>query len=149
MQKYLNERAHPGSTHQDIWRDLPICEIHGFERPKRRSLRVSSKLKWRTDRIFADNNRKDGQGVNRDRRLLALTGSKNELQRELELPREPRRGNLPGRLTVVASLENDIVRVNEIGVIENIEGLHPELHIQSLADSKPLAMKLERGNGLA
>jgi hypothetical protein len=37
-----------------------------------------------------------------------------------------------------ASLENDRIRVKEIGVIENIEGLHPELHIHSLGDAKLL-----------
>src|SRR5579864_1209457 len=59
---------------------------------------------------------------------------KDKFQRELEFPRGRRRRNLPGRLAVAASLENDIVRVKEIGVIEDVEGFCPELHIHFLVD---------------
>src|SRR5712691_1626447 len=64
---------------------------------------------------------------------------KHELQRELELPRGRRRGNLPGRVAIVVvgavTRENDRIRVEEIGVIEYVERLRPKLQIESLADS--------------
>ena len=63
--------------------------------------------------------------------------SKQELQRELDLPRG--RGGIcndPTRRAVGVAQENDFVREREIGVIENIERLGSELQIQSLTDSR-------------
>src|SRR5438132_5903704 len=69
---------------------------------------------------------------------LART-SENQLQRELDLSRgRGRICNDPTRRAVIAARENNLIRVREIGVIQNIERLGAELHIQSLADSYPL-----------
>src|SRR5712691_10105132 len=66
-----------------------------------------------------------------------------QLQRELKLPRA--RGRLVDlarrravRGTGTVSIESDRIRQREIGVIQNIEHLRPQLQIQSLADSDPL-----------
>src|SRR5437764_419120 len=70
--------------------------------------------------------------------FLRLRSSKSEhqLQRELDLPRcRGRIGDDAGRRTVVGPCEHDLIRIREIRVIEDIERLCPELHIQSLADS--------------
>src|SRR2546426_12358371 len=65
--------------------------------------------------------------------------SKQELQCKLDLTRRCRRAvNGPARGAVLAALENHLIRVREIGVIENIERLGAELHIQSLTDSYSL-----------
>src|SRR5438093_4041660 len=65
--------------------------------------------------------------------------SKQELQRELDLTRRCRRAvNGPDRGAVLGARENHLIRVCEIGVIENIERLSAELHIQSFTDSDPL-----------
>src|SRR3989449_4457278 len=62
--------------------------------------------------------------------------SKQELQCKLDLPRRCRRTvNGPARGAVLAALENLLIRVCEIGVIEHVERLGAELHIQSLTDS--------------
>ena len=62
--------------------------------------------------------------------------SKHELHRDLDLPRSPdRRGKDPRRGAVATAGESDWIRVREIGVIEKVEGLCPELQIQSLIDS--------------
>src|SRR5205823_1379726 len=45
-----------------------------------------------------------------------------------------RRGQGPGRGTIVRSRKNDLVREGEIRMIENVEGFRPELQIQSLGD---------------
>src|SRR5712692_735714 len=48
--------------------------------------------------------------------------SKQELQRELDLPRgRGRVGQGPRRAAEIAARENDLVRVREVRVIENIE----------------------------
>src|SRR5712692_8364902 len=78
-----------------------------------------------------------GVGLRRNR-----ARSKQELQRELELPRGPihlrdetRRG------ADVGAIENDLSGVREIGVIENIEGFRPELQKQFLVDLELLEQR--------
>ena len=73
---------------------------------------------------------------------VSAMGLKHELQRELELSRGRRRGHLARRGIVgvagaIAS-KNDRIRVEEVGVIQNIERFRPELLIESLADSELL-----------
>jgi hypothetical protein len=65
--------------------------------------------------------------------------SEEQLQCELDLPRG-RCGivNDPARGAVVAARENYLVREREIGMIQNVEQLGPELHVQSFTDSDPL-----------
>src|SRR3989441_2358740 len=68
--------------------------------------------------------------------------SKQELQRKLDLPRRRCRiCNDPTRRAVLGALENDLIRVREIRVIENIERLGPELQLQSLSDSDVLEQR--------
>src|SRR5215467_6906658 len=59
--------------------------------------------------------------------------SKDEFQSELELPRGPGCGNLPGRVAIgvigAVAPENNRIRVEEIRVIEQIERLRPELQV--------------------
>ena len=68
--------------------------------------------------------------------------SKDEFQSELELPRGPGRGNLPGRVAIgvigAAARENNRIRVEEIRVIEHIERLRPELQVKLLVDTELL-----------
>ena len=65
--------------------------------------------------------------------------SKKQLQRELDLPRARGCvGDLPCRRAETGTRENDLVRNREIGVVENIEGLCPELQIPFLANSELL-----------
>src|SRR5207249_6959471 len=62
-----------------------------------------------------------------------------QLQRELDLPRvRGGRCNDRARGAVLGALEENLIRVREIGVIQNIEHLGPKLQIQSLTDSHPL-----------
>src|SRR5881628_484019 len=66
-----------------------------------------------------------------------------QLQRELDLPRG--RGSLlndPARGAVCGAVEDNLIRVPQIRVIQNIERLGTELQIQSLTDSHSLQ---ERG----
>src|SRR5438093_8854988 len=68
--------------------------------------------------------------------------SELQLQRELDLPRG--RGgsvNDAARGAVLGALEENLIRVREIGVIQNIEHLGPELQIQSLTESHPLQQR--------
>src|SRR5712691_1393139 len=61
--------------------------------------------------------------------------SEQQLQRELYLPRgRGRVCNDATRGTVLGALENNLIREREIGVIENIERLGPELQLQCLTD---------------
>src|SRR5262249_12061561 len=70
---------------------------------------------------------------------LSAAGSEQQLVRELDLTRRCRcTVNRPARGTVLRALENHLIRVREVGVIENIERLSAELHIQSLTNSDPL-----------
>src|SRR5437660_9704705 len=65
--------------------------------------------------------------------------SELQLERELDLPRvRGGRCNDRARGAVLGALEENLIRVREIGVIQNIEHLGPELQIQSLTDSHPL-----------
>src|SRR2546422_4285056 len=68
--------------------------------------------------------------------LLLVAHSEQQLQRELDLPRG-RCGvcDDPARGAVVGALENNLIRVREIGVIQNIEYLRTELQIQAFAHS--------------
>src|SRR2546428_7606179 len=70
--------------------------------------------------------------------LLLVAHSEQQLQRELDLPRG-RCGvcDDPARGAVVGALENNLIRVREIGVIQNIEYLRTELQIQAFAHSDP------------
>ena len=62
--------------------------------------------------------------------------SEHQLQRELDLPRGGRRRvDDSGRGTVVVTREHNLIRVREIGVIENIERLGTELQIHFLINS--------------
>src|SRR5713226_5050842 len=73
---------------------------------------------------------------------MALVGSEQELQRELDLPRGRGRGpNGARRGADFGAREDDLDWVLEIGVIEKIEDLRPELQIQSLADSDLLEQR--------
>ena len=68
--------------------------------------------------------------------LRGGNASEQQLERELDLPRG--RGgscNDSARGAVLGALENNLIRVREIRVIQNIERLGPELQIQSLTDS--------------
>src|SRR5437879_6007056 len=68
--------------------------------------------------------------------------SEQEFQSELNLPRERgRAGNLPRRGAVVGAGENNFARIREIGVIEKIEDLRPELQLPSLGDSDVLEQR--------
>src|SRR5437899_9175578 len=68
--------------------------------------------------------------------------SELQLQRELDLPRcRGRRCNDPARRAVLGALEKNLIRVREVGVIQNIERLGAELQIQSLTDSHPLQQR--------
>src|SRR5437773_11234151 len=70
------------------------------------------------------------------------TSLEDQLQRELELTREGgRRQNLATRGTVFGSLEKNLVRVREIGAIEDIERLGPERQLQSLSDCHVLEQR--------
>ena len=65
--------------------------------------------------------------------------SELQLQRELDLPRRRGgRGNDPAQWAVLGALENNLIRIREIRVIQNIERLGTELQIQALTDSHPL-----------
>ncbi len=68
--------------------------------------------------------------------LLLVAHLEQQLQRELDLTRcRGGRCNDPARGAVLGALENNLVRVREIGVIQTIERLGAELQIQSLTDS--------------
>src|SRR5207247_6201238 len=70
------------------------------------------------------------------------TSLEDQLQRELELTREGgRRQKLATRGTVFGSLEKNLVRVREIGAIENIEHLGPERQLQCLTDCHVLEQR--------
>src|SRR5213594_1468213 len=78
-------------------------------------------------------------GAVTDRPYRCLQNSEQQLERELDLARRCRRTvNGPARGGVLRARENHLIRVREIGVIENIERLSAELHIQALTDSDPL-----------
>ena len=65
--------------------------------------------------------------------------SELQLQRELDLPRgRGGRGNDPAQWAVLGALENNLIRIREIRVIQNIERLSAELQIQSLTDPQSL-----------
>src|SRR5205809_5278854 len=69
-------------------------------------------------------------------------GLEHQLQRELDLPRGPiRLSNHACRWADPSSRKNDLVRGSEIGVIENIDGLRPELQSQFLADGELLEQR--------
>src|SRR5436309_1871829 len=80
------------------------------------------------------------RAASRNRRPLQMSqNSEQQLERELDLARRCRRSvNGPARGTVLGALENHLIRVCEVGVIENIERLGAELHIESLSDFDPL-----------
>src|SRR5437867_12387475 len=64
--------------------------------------------------------------------------SELQLQRELDLPRgRGRIYNHPARGAVLVTLEKNLIRVRQVGVIQNIERLSPKLQIQALTDSHP------------
>src|SRR5439155_23662902 len=68
--------------------------------------------------------------------------SEYELQSELDLPRgRGRLGNHAGRGANFIAVENDLIGVREIGVIENVEGLGPELQIDCLPDGELLEQR--------
>ena len=72
----------------------------------------------------------------------STAGSKQKLQRELDLPRGSGRvGKGSRRGADAGAREIDLSRVREICVIENIEGLHPELQIESFIDSELLEQR--------
>src|ERR1043166_5054533 len=65
--------------------------------------------------------------------------SEQQLQRELDLTRgRGGRCNDPAQGAVLGALENNLIRVRQIGMIQNIERLGTELQIQPLADSHSL-----------
>src|SRR5439155_11226357 len=64
--------------------------------------------------------------------------SELQLERELDLPRgRGRIYNHPARGAVLVTLEKNLIRVRQVGVIQNIERLSPKLQIQALTDSHP------------
>src|SRR6266568_6005789 len=72
----------------------------------------------------------------------SFSKSKQQLQCELELTRGPvGLGNHAGRGADRTAIENDLIRVREIGVIEKVESLRPELQIQFLADGELLEQR--------
>src|SRR5436189_522247 len=71
--------------------------------------------------------------------LLLVAQSEQQLQRKLDLPRcRGRRRDDAARGAVLVALENNLIRVRQIRVIQNIERLGAELQIQSLTDSQSL-----------
>src|SRR6266702_1783446 len=101
---------------------------------------------WAFAKLFARSGVQRGTRENRDSkngRVYSDSGapwiaSKHELQRKLNLSRGGgRRRDRPGRGAIGVTRENHLVRVREIGVIENIENLRSELHGPLLTDSEP------------
>src|SRR5437868_1734668 len=71
-----------------------------------------------------------------------FTTSKYQLQRKLKLARGPvRLSNHARRGADSTAIENDLIRVREIGVIENVESLRPELQRQCLGDGELLEQR--------
>src|SRR5438067_2399189 len=68
-------------------------------------------------------------------------GSKQELQRELDLPRGRGRGNDPRGRAIVIARENDWVGRRKVGMVEEVEGLHPKLQIHVLSDAELLEQR--------
>jgi hypothetical protein len=67
---------------------------------------------------------------------------KDEFQRELDLARGPiRLGNDAGGGADSAAVEDDLIRVREIGVVENVEHLRPELQIHFLGNRELLEQR--------
>jgi hypothetical protein len=65
--------------------------------------------------------------------------SEHQLQRELDLPGARRScADDASRGTVTAPRKHNLIRVREICVIEDVEGLRPELQIQLLVDFNSL-----------
>ena len=65
-----------------------------------------------------------------------------EPQRELDLALAVRRlSNDPGRAGKVIARENDPLGVSEVRVIEDVEDLDPELHVQTLLQGNPLEQR--------
>src|ERR1043166_1809494 len=68
--------------------------------------------------------------------------SELEPQRELDLALAVRGfSNDPGRTGNLTARENDQLGVSEVRVIEDVEGLEPELHIQLLLQRNPLEQR--------
>src|SRR6266576_1742041 len=75
------------------------------------------------------------EGFGDRRRLPPNFKSENQLQCELKLPRGPvGLGDHAGRGVVGTAIENDLIGVREIGVVESVEHLRPELSSQFLGD---------------
>ena len=71
--------------------------------------------------------------------LLLGAHSEQQLQRELDLPRgRGGRCNDSAQGAVLGALEDNLIRIRQIGMIQNIERLGAELQIQTLTDSHSL-----------
>src|SRR5256712_8406808 len=69
--------------------------------------------------------------------IIARIGSKQEPQRELDLPRSRRRrGDDPCGGAIFTALENHRVRFSEAYLIENVEDLRPQLQAPSLVNGE-------------